>query len=89
METLLADYEAAPDKRDPRAVHLEDGRIGYVEPIYIKPVCLACHGEISGELADMLATLYPEDQATGFAPDEFRGMFWLKMPADARANVAE
>jgi hypothetical protein len=89
MEPLLVDYAAFPDKRDARAVRLDDGRIGYVEPIYIKPVCLACHGDIGGELQDMLLALYPDDKATGFEEGEFRGMFWLKMPAEARANVTE
>jgi hypothetical protein len=89
MEPLLADYEASPEQRDARAVRLDDGRVGYVEPIYVKPVCLTCHGDVGGELADMIASLYPDDRATGFAVGEFRGMFWLKMPTDARANVAE
>jgi hypothetical protein len=89
MEPLLVDYAAHPDKRDPRAVRLADGRVGYVEPVYIKPVCLACHGEVAGELANVLATLYPEDTATGFKDGEFRGMFWLKMPAEVRASVSE
>jgi hypothetical protein len=90
MEPLLTDYVAFPDQRDPKAVRLSDGRVGYVEPIYVKPVCLTCHGDaVPDAVANTLAQLYPGDKATGFEAGEFRGMFWLKMPADTRASVAE
>jgi hypothetical protein len=90
MEPLLAEYEASPDVQDPKAVRLPDGRIGYVEPIYLKPVCLVCHGDaVPDAVGETLARLYPSDKATGFEVGDFRGMFWLKMPAETRASVAE
>ena len=90
MEPLLSDYARIEGVGDPRAVRLDDGRIGYVEPLYIKPVCLVCHGDaVPDEVGKILAALYPGDSATGFKQGEFRGMVWLKMPADTRANIAE
>jgi hypothetical protein len=79
MKPLLAGYLADPDLRDPRVVPLEGGGTGYVEPIFVQSMCLACHGE---ELAEpvraQLVELYPEDQATGFRVDDLRGLFWVE-----------
>jgi hypothetical protein len=80
VEPLLADYVAHPDHRDPRAVRLDDGAIGFVEPIYVKPLCLVCHGpSIPPEVGERIAALYPDDQATGFNVGDFRGLFWVTM----------
>jgi hypothetical protein len=55
--------------------------VGYVEPITIQPPCLACHGtQLDAAVRQKLAELYPEDRATGFAPGELRGMFWVTVP---------
>jgi hypothetical protein len=80
MEPLLAAYRAAPE-RAPRAVAIGAGRVGYVEPITVKPMCLACHGsELAPGVRARLAELYPEDRATGFAVGDFRGLFWAEFP---------
>ena len=45
--------------RSPRSVTLEKDRLGYVEPIGIKPLCLACHGaNIAPDVASQIETLY-------------------------------
>lgn len=45
-----------------------------------KDPCVTCHGsELSPELKDALAKLYPSDQATGFKPGELRGIFSVSM----------
>ncbi len=31
-------------------------------------------------VGERLAELYPDDRATGFAPGELRGWFWMKVP---------
>ena len=63
----------------PVTVELDDGRHGYVEPIMMQPLCLTCHGqELQPDVAAKLAQLYPEDQATGFADGDFRGVFWVE-----------
>lgn len=63
----------------PASVVLADGRRGYVEPIVMQPVCLACHGEtLAPEVAAIITKEYPEDQATGFRDGDFRGVFWVE-----------
>ncbi len=63
----------------PVSVELENGRHGYVEPIVMQPLCLTCHGQdLQPDVAEKLAQLYPEDQATGFAAGDFRGVFWVE-----------
>lgn len=79
MKPLLEYYLANPHDSEPQAVQLAGGVVGYAEPIRVQPVCLACHGrEIAPEVAAQLAEHYPEDQATGFAASEFRGLFWVE-----------
>jgi hypothetical protein len=56
----------------------------YTAPITIaSPMCLQCHGtpdkEVSKETLAQLQTLYPEDEATGFALNAFRGMWSIRM----------
>ncbi len=81
MEPLLAAYLENPEKAEPQAVDLGGGTFGYVEPIYIESFCLSCHGiTIAPEVEARIQELYPQDQARGFRVDDFRGMFWVKMP---------
>ena len=81
MEPLLAAYLENPEKGEPQAVDLGGGTFGYVEPIYIESFCLSCHGmTIAPEVEARIQELYPQDQARGFRVDDFRGMFWVKMP---------
>lgn len=56
-------------------------REGYVEPIAIQPICLACHGkDLGADIASQINTLYPDDEATGFEIDELRGVYWVEYP---------
>ena len=73
----IDDYLAG--QTQPVSVDLENGRHGYIEPIMTQPMCLTCHGpELQPEVAQKLAELYPEDEATGFAAGDFRGVFWVE-----------
>lgn len=84
MEPLLAAYSDEGDKSSWRAVRLENGSIGYVEPIFVQPVCLKCHGsDLGGAVADKIAVAYPDDKAVGFASRDFRGLFWVTLDAGA------
>lgn len=79
VQPLLDGYAATPGKTEPEVVQLENGGVGYVEPIYVKGMCLACHGSaVSPGVAGRLAEHYPQDQATGFAEGDFRGLFWVE-----------
>jgi hypothetical protein len=82
MKPLLAQYQASAERLPAQGVKLADGRFGYVEPIYMPAMCLGCHGEtISPAVSKVLLQQYPNDQATGFKEGDFRGLFWMTMPA--------
>jgi hypothetical protein len=57
----------------------KDGKKFYAEPLYVGAQCIVCHGEkLSPQVASTIQKLYPNDQATGFKPREFRGFIWVK-----------
>ena len=71
---------ADPACLDTWKVEIIDGeRVGrYMKAIPMGPQCVVCHGEsIAPDLAETIDRLYPEDQATGFAPGELRGAFTI------------
>jgi hypothetical protein len=79
MQGLLETYAANPGMTEPEVVSLGSGRVGYVEPIYVKPMCLACHGKtLSPSVAARLDEYYPGDLARGFDEGDFRGLFWVE-----------
>jgi hypothetical protein len=79
MQPLLDDYVATPGKTEPEVVHLKDGGVGYVEPIFVKRMCLACHGSaISPGVVSLIDEYYPRDQARDFKEGDFRGLFWVE-----------
>ena len=48
----------------------------YMKAIPTAPLCLQCHGtNIAPPVAEKLAELYPNDQATGFEVGDLRGAF--------------
>lgn len=60
-----------------RTLDLGDGRLGYVEPIYVQALCTVCHGTaIEASLRQHIRELYPEDQAVGYEVNDLRGLFW-------------
>jgi hypothetical protein len=80
MKPLLEEYAKAGPGAAPRAVALDGGKAGYVEPIYMQEMCLACHGTaLNADVAKTLAERYPTDAATGYAAGDFRGLFWVEM----------
>lgn len=80
---VLDQYLAADGKPDPRVVSISESRTGYVEPIMLGPQCLGCHGEsLTPAVSARLAELYPDDQATGFAAGDLRGVFWVEFPGE-------
>lgn len=61
----------------------KDGRLGALFPIVLGPQCVVCHGKqdaLSSEVKAALAEHYPTDRATGFAPGDLRGWFWVEVP---------
>ena len=56
----------------------------YMKAIPVGEICLTCHGsDIAPELKAKIESVYPDDQATGFALGELRGAFTItKTPTD-------
>ena len=79
-EGLVAARRAEP------AVLQGDGKLALLHPIRLKAECEMCHGgpeDIPDGVAKRLAEMYPDDQATEFAPGELRGWVWVEVPVDA------
>ncbi|MDY6943534.1 MAG: DUF3365 domain-containing protein [Pseudomonadota bacterium] len=84
VQPLLDDYVATPGKTEPEVVRLDSGAVGYVEPIFVQPMCLACHGRaLSPGVAARIDGHYPQDQARGFEVGDFRGLFWVEFTEPA------
>jgi len=58
----------------------------WMKPIMTAPLCVTCHGDaLAAEVATAIAERYPQDRATGFAPGDLRGAFyvvWRDTPAE-------
>ena len=82
VDTVLQAYLSEESDRAPRLVPLPNGRMGYVEPIVVQPLCLACHGKsLAPDIAAQIKEAYPEDEATGFDVGDLRGVYWAEYPA--------
>lgn len=83
------DHYLGSEDRQSMLVDLGEGQVGYMEPIMTAPMCLACHGsELSGEVTQALSEHYPDDQATGFAAGDLRGIFWVTLAANSADSVS-
>jgi hypothetical protein len=81
VDVALRAYLGEDADRTPRVVPLANDREGYVEPITVKPLCLACHGkDLASDVAAKIKDAYPDDEATGFEVDDLRGVFWVEYP---------
>lgn len=81
LAPVLRGYSDGSTDLAPVAISTGDGRMGYVEPIMLQPMCLACHGEaLQADVAAKISENYPEDRATGFKAGDFRGVFWVEFP---------
>lgn len=84
FEARLAAGEAA-DALSWQEVAQTDGPREYrfMQAIPTAPMCLACHGEsIAPTVAEKIAELYPEDQATGYREGDIRGAFVVTSQLD-------
>jgi hypothetical protein len=83
MAPFLEAYANDPDSREPKVVLIDQDTVGYVEPIFVQPLCLTCHGtELAPELAAAIEQAYPSDQATGYVAGDLRGIFWAELPRE-------
>lgn len=81
LEQLKA-YQTAFDNGEPLApkVHFFDDRVEYYQPIKVaKGACLLCHGnpetQIAPKTIEIIKDRYPNDLATGYALNDFRGVW--------------
>jgi len=82
VQPILDAYVADASNRAPKTVSLGGGRMGYVEPILMQPLCVTCHGDaLAPDLEARIDALYPDDAATGFEVGELRGVWWVELPA--------
>lgn len=80
---LQAKQELAQGKSLNPQMHQANGKnVGYY-PIVTNQLCLQCHGKPNEDIQEgtlkKLATLYPEDQAKGYGPNELRGIWVVEM----------
>jgi len=83
----LKAYQAAYAKGDSIGpeIYVFDDRVEYYQPILINAgTCLVCHGDPETQIAETtlarINELYPDDRATGFALNDFRGAWKISFP---------
>lgn len=77
---------AAGETPVPR-VHEEGEFMVFTKPIILNaPLCLNCHGEVGKEVSEqnykIIKALYPDDNATGHAIGDLRGIWTIKIPKE-------
>jgi hypothetical protein len=84
LEALAAFEQAKTLVREPkpRVRQLDDGSVVFVAPIKLQPLCTKCHGTVGTDIAaadyEVIKKLYPDDAATGYVPDELRGVWAIQ-----------
>lgn len=79
VNTVLNGYLSDDANRTPVIITLPNERTGYVEPIAMQTLCVACHGDVlAPDVASRIKELYPDDQATGFEVSDLRGVYWAE-----------
>ncbi|MDF1572786.1 MAG: DUF3365 domain-containing protein [Bacteroidales bacterium] len=78
----LTSYEMLHSEGESLAptVHIVGNEVEYYQPIMIgSGTCLLCHGDPSEQIAtetmNVIRKLYPNDRATGYALNDFRGVW--------------
>ena len=82
VQELLAEWGEGRASAYEAGHETVDGTLRFWKPIPVDGVCLNCHAATAGlvpEIRDALAEAYPEDQATGFAYGDLRGVFWAEV----------
>ena len=67
---------------EPEVLPLHENRVRYYRPIFVKELCLKCHGAadaIEAPLLNVLTESYPDDQATGYRVGDLRGAFRVEI----------
>ena len=79
----LAALESMRGDPGPRLDRRDDGSAVVRLPILLNnPICLKCHGgadNVDAATAEVLARLYPDDEATGYRLDDLRGLWRIEV----------
>lgn len=93
---ILGAYENAVTNKiqiSPSVQMVENtNQVLFTKPILIKnPVCLNCHGAVGTTLSkennELITSLYPDDKATGYQLNEFRGMWSIILDKKTVVNA--
>ncbi|MCH7224663.1 DUF3365 domain-containing protein [Haloferula sp. A504] len=89
----LAALESMRADPKPQVAWSDDGSAVVRLPIVINnALCLKCHGganDVDAETREALATLYPEDEATGYSMDDLRGIWRIEVPPTLQSAEVE
>ena len=81
LETFISRLASGEPVGKLEAHIIEDGKFRYMKAIPTKGLCINCHGaKLSKQVHQTIKTLYPKDQATGFAVGDIRGAFTITIP---------
>lgn len=59
-----------------------DVALRYYRPLVVNQLCVQCHGPLEAlapEVLEILGERYPQDQATGYLPGDFRGLIRVRV----------
>jgi hypothetical protein len=83
-EVQIRYFQNIIDKQEPlksKLVAENTGKVHFFKPIIVQPLCLGCHGDPNSEINEItLAAIqknYPQDEATGYATGDLRGVWHL------------
>lgn len=72
---------------EPMVLAISKNEALYCSPIFLKPLCLNCHGtpgvDIAQNTLDLINQYYPNDNATGYQENDFRGMWSVTFKRDS------
>ncbi len=81
-EKILNEYLAKiknGEKLTPIVQKEQDNKVHFYTPIKLQKKCVACHGvlnkQVTSKTDSILKSLYPNDKATGFKPNDLRGIW--------------
>lgn len=82
MEVYLANFQnkKQTDTKTQAFFHTtKNGERFYLEPLWVTPMCLQCHGQnVAKKTNTQILKNYPKDQARDFRVGDFRGFIWIK-----------
>ena len=90
--TILEKFNRMHEEgKSPPFIHTEERTMNgekefwYMQSIHLQAQCIGCHGEeeqIAGNVRKLLQERYPDDQATGYEPGDFRGAVRVSFPVN-------